>query len=235
MAITRHLLRILHLSLLLNMIPSSMSLQINSLQQPHQQLSCPEYVGVFDPNVPSVYVPGPVVTIGSDMVYRDIYTWVEILNELADILSDKDVITQVIQPCLRGSAATWWNFELTGEEREKLRKANLRLWCSILMQRFKFPTADAWGRYFSISYDTQDLDLHPRIWFHQMIQYNRPFGADNTFSQLWSIWAQLDRDLRKDIPMPNSTTKIIDFLETVDEMYPTWVIKYQRSQYDNTV
>ena len=104
MAITRHLLRVLRLSLLLSMIPSSTSLQINSLQQLHQQVSCPEYVGVFDPNVPSVHGPGAVVTIGSDMVYRDIYTWVEILNELANVHGTEH-ITQAIQPCLRGSAA----------------------------------------------------------------------------------------------------------------------------------
>ena len=123
---TTKLLRILPLSLLLIMIPSFMCLQTNSLQQPHEQLSCPEIVGVFEPQKPSVHGPGPVVTIGSDTVYRDIFAWMEYLKYLADIRYDKDLVTQVIHPCLRGSAATWWNVELTGEQREKLRKADLQ-------------------------------------------------------------------------------------------------------------
>ena len=224
MAITRHLLRILPLSLLLNMIPSSMSLQTNSLQQPHQQVSCPEYVGVFDPNVPSIRGPGPVVTIGSDMVYRDIYTWVEILDELANIHGTEH-ITQVIQPCLRSTAAIWWIVELTGEEREKLQKADLLRWSSVLIARFELPWGDVVDRLATSRYTVQDLDQRPRIWIHQMLQDFKAYGGIAS-SQLSMIWFKMDQDLRRDIPEPDSTTKLIDFLEKVDEMYPKWVWRH---------
>ena len=223
MTITRKLLRILPLSLL-NMTPSSMSLQTNSLQQPHQQASCPEYVGVFDPDVPSVHGSGPVVTIGSDIVYRDIYTWVEILSELADVHGTEH-ITLVIQPCLRSTAATWWTVELIGEEREKLRKADLQRWSSVLIERFELPWFDVLHKLARSRYTVQDLDQRPRIWIHQMLQDLKAYGEIES-NQLSIIWFSMDQDLRKDIPVPNSDTKLIDFVEKVDEMYPKWVRRH---------
>ena len=208
-----------------------MSLQTNSLQQPHQQASCPEYVGSFDPDAPSVHGPGPVVTIGSDIVYRDIYTWVDILNELANVHGTEH-ITQVIQPCLCSTAAIWWTVELTGEEREKLRKADLQRWSSVLIERFKLPWRDVIDRLTSSEYTVQDLDQRPRIWIHQMLQDAKALGMEDNI--LVFIWSALDRVLREDIPKPDSTTKLIDFLERVDKMYPHWVMKKQRSQYGNT-
>ena len=138
MATTRHILRILCLAVLLNLIHLSMGKEINSLHQSPQQVLCPKDVGVFHPDTPDLHGPGPVVAIGSDIVYRDIYTWVEILNELADVSNSED-ITQVIQPCLRGSAAIWWIVELTGIERKELRKASLERWSFVLERRFGLP------------------------------------------------------------------------------------------------
>ena len=241
MATTRHILRILCLSVLLNLIHFSMSLENNSLHQSHQQVLCPNNVGFFHPDVPDVHGPGPVVAVGSDMIYRDIYIWVDMLSELVNISSTEN-ITQVIQPCLRGSAAIWWLVELTSEEREKLREASLERWSSILIKRFglpesvaseKFessrytPKSVALKRFDSSWYTPQDLAQPPRVWIHQMIQYSKAADIyDLDFDLLLlAIWVHFDLNLRVDIPIPRTNTTLIEFLEKVDDAYPLWIAK----------
>ncbi len=227
MATTRQFLRILRLSLLLNLIHFSMGQQIDSLHQSPHPVLCPEDIGIFHPDIPDVHGPGPVVTVGRDLVYRDIYTWLEILSDLADVHSTKD-ITQVVQRCLRGSAATWWVVELTSEERKELQKASLQRWSSALIERFGLPTHIAFWEFLWSRYTTQDLDYSPRIWIHQIIQYAKATER-YSYTHPFQIWNRFAPNLQRDIPMPNSTTTIIDLLEKIDEMYPTWAIRYQGS------
>ena len=195
-----------------------------------QQVLKPKDVGLFNPDVADEHGLGPVATVSSDTVYRDIYTWVERLKDLVYIHGSDDV-KQVIQPCLRGSAATWWIAELTDEDRRKLRAADLQRWYSLLIKRFKIQTSVAISRITSSSYSPQDLTRgSPRIWIHQMLHYAKAAEMDSTFNQLILIWNRFDANLRKDIPMPKPTTRLIDFLEQIDSMYPTWVdIKKQGS------
>ena len=227
MANPRQLLRILRLSLLLNLIHFSMSLQSNSLHQSQHQVLYPEDVGFFHPDVPDIHGPGPVVMVGSDMVYRDIYTWVEILNERADILTDIHItedITQVIQPCLRGSAAIWWIVELTGEERQELRKANLQRWSAVLIERFGLPLPIAQRTLYSLSYTRQDLHQSPRIYIHQMVQYAKA-AKWLPYFLLQAIWEGFEPELRMDISQPTTTTTLTDFIDRVDHSYRIWLCR----------
>ena len=216
--------------------PAAPPLPPNPLQMtsPHQVLKTqvlkPKDVGLFNPDVADEHGLGPVATISSDTVYRDIYTWVERLKDLVHV-HDPDDVKQVIQPCLRGSAATWWIAELTDEDRRKLRAADLQRWYSLLIKRFKIQTSVAISRITSSSYSPQDLTRgSPRIWIHQMLHYAKAAEMDSTFNQLILIWNRFDANLRKDIPMPKPTTRLVDFLEQIDAMYPTWVdIKKQGS------
>ena len=220
MATTRYILRVLCLSVLLNLIHFSMGLENDSLHQSRQQVLCPVDVGVFNPDVPDVHELGPVVVVDSDTIYRDIYTWVELLDELANVSSTED-ITQVIQPCLRGSAAIWWLVELTSMEREALRKASLPQWSSILIKRFGLPERMAQKMFRSSRYTPQDLAQPPRVWIHQMIQYGKAAGIDPDMLIL-DIWLQFDPNF--DIPFPMMDT-LAQFLENVDDAYPYWIAK----------
>ena len=225
MTTTRQILRILCLSVLLNLIHLSMGQEIKCLHQSSQQVLCPKDVGVFHPDIPDVHGPGPVVAVGSDMVYRDIYTWGDKLTEFADVSNTED-ITQFIEPCLRGSAAIWWIVELTGIERKELRKASLERWSSLLTKRFGLPRRIAYDKFLSSWYTTQDLNQPPRIWIHQMVQYGKAANIHPSI-QLWAIWLQFDQSLQSDIPKPTTNTTLIDFLEKVDDVYPLWVMKSQ--------
>ena len=65
----------------------------------------PKDVGFFNPDTPDEHGLRPVTTVGSETVYRDIYTWVERLKDLMHSYGP-DEVKWIIQPCLRGSAAT---------------------------------------------------------------------------------------------------------------------------------
>ena len=225
MATTRHILRVLCLSALLNLIHLSMGLENDSLHQSRQQVLCPVDVGVFNPDLPDVHELSPVVVVDSDTIYRDIYTWVELLDELANASSAED-ITQVIQPCLHGSAAIWWLVELTSMERETLRKASLPQWSSILIKRFGLPRKIARKMFRSLRYTPQDLAQPPRVWIHQMIQYGKAAGIYSDILLL-DIWLQFDSNLNRDIPVPLTATTLVEFLENVDDAYPCWIAKSQ--------
>ena len=153
---------------------------------PHQVLKTqvlkPKDVGLFNPDVAEEHGLGPVATVSSETVYRDIYTWVERLKDLVHVHGSDDVVRQVIQPCLRGSAATWWIAELTDEDRKKLRNADLQRWYSLLIKRFKIQTSVAISRITSSSYSPQDLSRSPRIWIHQMLHYAKAAEMDSTFN-----------------------------------------------------
>ena len=179
-------------------------------------------VGFFNPDTPEEHGLGPVATVSSETVFRDVYTWVERLKDLI-YTHGPDEVRWIIQPCLRGSAATWWIAELTDEDRRKLRNSELQRWFSLLIKRFKLQTSVALSRLVSQSYSSYDLGRSPRIWIHQMLHYARAAEIDSTFNQLTIIWNRFDANLRRDIPMPKPHTRLADFLDQIDVMYPTWV------------
>ena len=81
----------------------------------HQELKAKD-VRFLKPDVQNEHELGPIATVSSDTVYRDIYTWVERLKDLVHVHGPNDV-KQIILPCVPGSAATWWDDELTEEDR----------------------------------------------------------------------------------------------------------------------
>ena len=215
MATIKQLLRILCLSLLLNLVHISISLQINPLHQSD--------VGYFHPDFPDVHGRGPVFTDNGDLVHYDIYRWVEKLKGLADT-HGTEAVAEVIQLCLRGSAATLWIIELTDEERKELRKANLQRWSSVLIDRFTLLPFIAVSKLVTSEYSWRELYQPLRIWIRQMVLNMTAAGIDSTFSQLFIIWNSMHPNLSADIPMPDETTEFVDFLEEVEEMYPAWVL-----------
>ena len=192
-----------------------MSLQINPLHQSD--------VGYFHPDFPDVHGRGPVFTDNGDLVHRDIHRWVEILKGLANI-HGTEAVAEAIQPCLRGSAATWWIIELTDEERKELRKANLQRWSSVLIDRFTLLPSIPVSKLVTSEFSWRDLYQPPRIWIRQMVLNMTAAGIDSTFIQLFIIWNSMHPDLSADIPMPDETTEFVDFLEEVEEMYPALVL-----------
>lgn len=56
-----------------------------------------------------------------------------------------------------------------------------------------------------------------------MLHYAKATEMDSTYNELILIWNRFDANLRKDIPISKLTTRLTEFLEQIDAMYPTWV------------
>ena len=212
--------RITHLQAM-QLLTFFLILQLGPSPLTQHQVLKPTDVGLFNPDLPNEHRLGPVAMVGSDTVYRDVYTWVDSLKDLSRMHGTKEV-RQVIQPCLRGSAATWWIVELTDKDRKKLRNANLEGWFALLIERFKMQQSVAIKKLISSSYTQKDLDQSPRVWVHEMLRYARAAGLESTYVGLYIIRSRFVEKLRKDIPLPTPTTELIDFLEQLDTLYLVW-------------
>ena len=64
-----------------------------------------------------------------------------------------------------------------------------------------------------------------------MLHYAKAAEMDSTHNQLTIIWNRFNAALRRDIPMPKLYTRLTDFLDQVDAMYPTWIDIKKESAY----
>ena len=166
-------------------------------------------------------------------------------NEPANINTTK-VMAWDIQTCLRDNPVTGLN--LTDEERKDVieanpqrwsscyaqrlmerkdvEEANLQRWSSELVQQRNLLPSIAFTKLTHLSYTTHNLYRSPSDWAALMVLYAKAAGIPSN-SQLFKVWVRFDPSLRRDIPMPNWTTRMIDFLEHLDEMYPIWLTRKQ--------
>ena len=93
------------------------------------------------------------------------------------------------------------------------------------VQHTELPPSIAFHRY-----TTQDLGRSPRAWAIKMILYANAVGIPSNI-QLFKVRVRFDPSLRRDIPTPRWTTRMIDFLDHIDEMYPIWRMKKEQGAY----
>lgn len=103
-----------------------------------------EEVGYFDPEYQQEQGTsnGPVVNAGKHVFYKDVSVFTDRLKDLAVQRGEADVKV-AMTACFRGSALMWYSMELTELERTLLRDANLELWYTTLINRFKTRTSVA--------------------------------------------------------------------------------------------
>ena len=170
---------------------------------------------------------------------------VQRLNDLANVDTTKDMAWD-IQECLRGVPIS--GLSLTDEESQDVEEANLQRWSSCYAQRLterkdaEEANLQRWSSDYvqetwlspsiafdiltELSYTTQDLGRSPRGWAIKMILYANAAGIPSN-GQLCEVWVRFEPSLRRDIPIPGWTTRMVDFLDDVDEMYPIWKARKQ--------
>ena len=198
-----------------------------SYEQPRVPVLRAEEVGYFDPEYQQEQgnTQGPVVNAGKYVYYRDVYIFVDRLKDLA---SQHDV-KQLLSACLRGTALMWYSMELTELERDLLRDADLDRWYTTLINRFKIRTSAALAQLTSQSYSLTDIrHTSPRAWIQQMLYLSKSAGLDSVYNQLLVIWNRLAVSLRRDVPEPQPTTSIGQFLMDVDAKTDIWLELAQR-------
>jgi hypothetical protein len=104
-----------------------------------------EDLGYFNPGLSD---PGDaaVKSLQNHTYYRDVYVFVERLNDLQAIKGE-DLVLNNIHASLRGSALDWYTVELTDFERRSLRQLPLvDGWYVMLINRFKLRPSEALGK-----------------------------------------------------------------------------------------
>lgn len=189
-----------------------------------------EEVGYFDPEYQQEQgmSHGPVVNAGKHIFYKDVYVFTDRLKDLAAQRGESD-IKSVMTACFRGSVLMWYSMELTELERHLLRDANLDVWYTTLINRFKTRTAVALSQLVGQTYSLVDMQhTSPRAFIQHMLHLAKSANFDSTYNQLTLLWNQFAVNLRRDLPEPQQSTTIGQFLEQVDSKTPIWLELAQR-------
>lgn len=179
-------------------------------------------VGFFDPEYEDEKSGNArIVSAGKHVIYRDVYTFVHRLQDLA--YSHGNTVISVIPECFRGGALMWYTAELSALEKSDLRASDLATWYSTLISRWKMPTSVALATLTSSSYGLRELrHQSPRAWIQQMLHCAKAANFDSTHNQLTIIWNGLDVTLRRDIPEPDMSTTLSMFLGHIDSKTAIW-------------
>ena len=183
-----------------------------------------EDVGFFDPEEQEEDKPfTTIVHSGKHVFYKDVYVFVERLQDMAKQYDEK-TIENLVSECLRGDALEWYTIEIDDNFRDLLRDAKLDKWSRTLISRFKTRTTVALSRLTSQKYSLNDIKrgVTSRAWFLQMLRYAKAANLLDSFNQLTMIWNRFDVVLRRDIPEPNEHTTVARFLQDIDAKTSIW-------------
>ena len=180
----------------------------------------PEEIVYFDPKYEGT---GPVVNVGKSVFYRDVYSFIDRLQDMA-ILRGHDKLQTVLPQCLRGAALIWHSTELTPMEKELLRTANLDSWYKYLTDRFKERTPLALAKMQASKYTMADARSRkdPRTFVQDVIRYAKAANLTSIHNQLSMAWNNLEWEFRLHITEPTPTTTIAQFLSELDAKADMW-------------
>lgn len=183
-----------------------------------------EDVGFFDPEyVAEKSRNAQVVNAGKHVIYRDVYTFVNRLKDLAYAHGDTNTVTAVIPECFRGGALMWYTAELSDLEKSGLRASDLGVWYSTLIDRWRMQTSVALATLTSSSFGLHDIrHQSPRAWIQQMLHCAKAANFDSTHNQLTMIWNRLNVNIRRDIPEPLPHTSLAQFFKHIDSKTSIW-------------
>ena len=188
------------------------------LQQPESDLKPPtgqisptkqlkaEDVGFFDPEYQDEksISSEPIVNTGKHVLYRDVYIFVDRLQDLAETHTSSSV-KDVIASCLRGSALMWYSTELTKQEKDVLRhrSTDVDKWYATLIKRFKMRIAVAFAHLQQASYSFRHMrSLTPRAFIQNMLYLAKVVEIPSTYNKIITIYNAFDVSLRIHLPEP---------------------------------
>lgn len=179
-------------------------------------------IGYFDPNYEGT---DPVVTVGKSVLYRDVYTFIDRLKDMA-LVRGEDKLRTAIPLCLRGSALIWHTTELSDLEKRLLRSKSTPVeeWYITLTARFKERTPLALAKMQASRYTMADARdrKDPRFYVQDVMRYAKAANLTSVQNQLSMAWNNLDWEFRLHIPEPTSVTTIQDFLAALNAKADMW-------------
>lgn len=174
----------------------------------------PDDIGYFNPEAEGTE---STVSSGKVLFYRDIYSFVDRLNDIA-ASKGQDTVKDVLVQCFRGSAQEWHTNELTSFEKESLRTASLERIGSLLINRFKERGSVALAALQTERYGFREAKAQksPRSFAQAMFRHAKAAEMTSVYNQLLSVWNALDLDFQMLMPEPTSSTTMGQFLDMLD-------------------
>jgi hypothetical protein len=179
-------------------------------------------VGYFDPSYPSTD-DSPIVTEHGSVFYRDVYIFVDRLEDLVSFKGEA-AVRELVPSCLRGSALIWYTTELTDLEKRGLRNATVKDWGETLIATFKEQTSIALQNLQSERYTVADArkQIHPRTYVQKVLRYAKAAQMTSVHNQLTLAWNNLDIEFKAQVSAPSPTTTVGSFLKELDAKASIW-------------
>lgn len=178
-------------------------------------------VGYFNPDLSGTE---PIVAVGTSTYYRDVFVFIDRLRDVVQI-KGADIVRLNIQAALRGSALEWFTSELTEFEKKSLRILDPEQgWFESLINRFKPRPSEAMRNLEASSYSFRDVRAgrSARAFAQAIFRHARAAHMSSVFQQLIMAWNKIEPGLRRDIPEPNESTTISQFLLQLESKAGIW-------------
>ena len=172
----------------------------NSLQSINMHMPCfhTEELGTFDPDL------------------RDVYSFVERINEVTDFRGAPIVQTNIFL-ALRGKAKTWYEMELSSNEKANLRRpsSGINAWTSLLISRFRLSATEIKRQLANIRYTLPDAAAgkDPVDIVYQILRLTRERPVHQ---RLEEAFIRFDPNLQVQMLTPTVNTTIEKFIKELD-------------------
>ena len=186
----------------------------------------PDELGFFDPdlNDDAVVGKGDIVYLGNHPFYRNVFTFVERIQDVAKAKGENTVRLN-LHSCLRGTALEWHSSELTVLEKDCLRVLDLENgWIKFLVARFKERATVALAKMEKDKYTLQDAALGrtPRAYAQAVFRNAQAAGMTSVLNQLSMAWNHLHWEFQRDVPEPDDHTSKAEFLQQLESKTDIW-------------
>ena len=186
----------------------------------------PDQIGYFDPYLDiKEFGKDDICEKGGKTYFRSVSLFLDSARDHATMFSATET-RRHLNKCLRGTASIWFIHHLTADDRKWIRRGRgIERWDSLLFNRFKIPTSQAWGKLNAESYSFKDAhDRRPVADFvMNCVRWAREADVDKLPAQLVQCWLRLEPEFRNVIPKPSATTSLSSFIEDLESHYESWV------------
>ena len=181
-------------------------------------------LGCFDPHLDKAYGEDEIVSVGKDVYYRNVMLFVQHLQSLVTFRGAA-LVKAHIATSLRGSALELYTSDLSDFDRDALNNdLGVKSWVNTLSHHFKVPTSVALSLLTDETYFLDDAQAQrpPAQYVRAIMQHGIGCNIVDIANQLSFAYRGLAPELRVFVSPPTESTKVADFIRTLEEKQKVW-------------
>ena len=180
-------------------------------------------VGFFHPDLDISYGDSDAVTVGTDMVFRDVHLFIDRLRDAAAYRGDA-MVRERIPALLRGSAQMWYSTGLDAMVKVGLRHSPVEHWFTTLREQFKRPLSESLRALSLMKYTLRDAQMRRPVaqYIFAITRSARDVGLTEPRQQLAYAYNGLDVVLRQGMAELGPEITIAGFVRTLETQRDTW-------------